>query len=73
MFLIRNMFWAWNPECSELFERIDNKLWAACDHNPVKLLGNVSQHKLETLAENQGFLHEMRRDYRLFLLDHCKN
>jgi starch phosphorylase len=59
--IAKNMFWAWNPECSELFERIDNKLWAACDHNPVKLLGSVSQPKLESLAENQGFLHEMRR------------
>ncbi len=59
--IAKNMFWAWHPECSELFERIDNTLWAACGHNPVKLLGRVTQCKLEALAENQGFLHEMRR------------
>jgi len=59
--IAKNMFWAWNPECAELFERIDNRLWAASGHNPVKLLGSVSQHKLEMLAENQGFLHEMHR------------
>jgi len=59
--IAKNMFWAWNPECAELFERIDNRLWAASGHNPVKMLGSVSQHKLEMLAENQGFLHEMHR------------
>ncbi len=59
--LAKNMFWSWHPECSTLFERIDNTLWHACGHNPVKLLGNVSQHKLESLGENQGFLHELKR------------
>ena len=59
--IAKNMFWAWNPECAELFERIDNRLWADSGHSPVKLLGSVSQHKLEMLAENQGFLHEMHR------------
>ena len=59
--LAKNMFWAWHPECSTLFERIDNNLWHACGHNPVKLLGSVSQHKLESLSENQGFLHELKR------------
>jgi starch phosphorylase len=36
-------------------------LWAACGHNPVKLLGSVSQERLNALAENQGFLYELRR------------
>ena len=53
--IAKNMFWSWNPECAELFERIDNRLWAASGHNPVKLLGSVSQHKLQMLSENRGF------------------
>ena len=59
--IARNLYWSWNPECAELFERIDNKLWKSSGHNPVKLLGSVSQRKLELLAENQGFLHELQR------------
>ena len=59
--IARNMFWSWNPEFVELFRRIDSNLWTACGHNPVKLLGNVSQECLETLAENQGFLCELQR------------
>ena len=56
-----NMFWSWNPEFINLFKRIDNNLWTACGHNPAKLLGTVSQQRLETLAKNQAFLCEVRR------------
>ena len=56
-----NLFWSWNPEFADLFKRIDGNLWSACDHNPVKMLGSISQRKLESLAENQGFLGQLKR------------
>jgi starch phosphorylase len=56
-----NLFWSWNPEFADLFKRIDGNLWSASVHNPVKMLGNISQRKLESLAENQGFLGQLRR------------
>ena len=59
--IARNMFWSWNPEFVELFKRIDNNLWSACGHNPVKMLGSVSQAKLDELAENQGYLGQLQR------------
>ncbi|MGB2809792.1 MAG: DUF3417 domain-containing protein, partial [Sedimentisphaerales bacterium] len=57
----RNMFWSWNPEFIELFKRIDSNLWSASGHNPVKMLGSVSQAKLDELAGNQGFLGQLQR------------
>ena len=36
-------------------------MWHSCGHNPVKLLGNVSQERLNALAENQGFLAELKK------------
>jgi len=59
--IARNMFWSWNPEFVELFKRIDSNLWSACGHNPVKMLGSVSQARLDELAENQGFLGQLQR------------
>jgi starch phosphorylase len=59
--IANNMFWSWNPEFIELFKRIDSNLWAACGHNPIRLLGNVSQPRLEALTENKGFLCELQR------------
>ncbi len=58
-FIAKNMFWAWNPDMTELFKRIDGNLWAACSHNPVKLLGCISQARLEDLARNQSFMAEL--------------
>ena len=58
--IAKNMFWCWNPEFAELFKRIDSDLWSACGHNPVKLLGTISQEKFDKLAENQGFLGQLQ-------------
>lgn len=60
-FVAQNMFWSWNADCVDLFKRIDGNLWSACRHNPVKMLGNTSQAKFESLAKNDGFLGELRR------------
>ena len=56
-----NMFWSWNTEFVDLFKRVDSDLWTACGHNPVKFLGNVSQQRLEAVAENQGYLCQLQR------------
>ena len=61
-----NMYWSWNTDAIDLFRRIDSNLWSACGHNPVKLLGSVSQNRLEQLANNSGFLAELRRVVRAF-------
>jgi len=58
--LAGNMYWSWNPEFVDVFKRIDSNLWLACGHNPVKLLGSVSQARLESLADNEGFLCQLR-------------
>lgn len=56
-----NLFWSWNPEVSALFRRMDNDLWEASGHNPVKLLGSISQRRLDDLAENKGFICQLNR------------
>ncbi len=60
-FLARNMFWCWNLDIVVLFKRVDSKLWKACGYNPIKLLGSVSQERLDYLSKNQGFLCELNR------------
>ena len=43
MKIANNMWWVWNFEAIELFRRLDVELWREVHHNPVKLLGAVSQ------------------------------
>jgi starch phosphorylase len=59
--IARNLFWCWNTDFVELFKRIDSDLWTACGHNPVKLLANLSQQRLDELAKNRSFLSELQR------------
>ena len=59
--LAHNMWWCWNHDAVELFRRIDRELWRQYDHNPVRLLGTVSQQRLERLAGDDGFLAHLAR------------
>jgi glycogen phosphorylase len=56
-----NMYWSWNSEFADLFRRIDSQLWEACGHNPVRLLGTVPQARLEDMAQNEGYLCQLKR------------
>ena len=54
--LAYNLYWTWNPEARVCFRRLDRELWEAVQHNPVKLLRDVSQDKLEQAALNSEYL-----------------
>ena len=45
--LARNLWLSWNFDAVSLFIRIDNDLWLAAGQNPVKMLGMLSQEKID--------------------------
>ncbi|MBN1125127.1 MAG: alpha-glucan family phosphorylase [Sedimentisphaerales bacterium] len=57
----QNLYWAWHTDITDIFRRMDYELWKSVHHNPVKLLGNVSQARLEDLARNEGFLYQLKQ------------
>ena len=59
-----NLWWTWNPEAHELFRRIDRQLWEQVEHNPVKLLGCVTQEHLQRLLETESFLAHMDETHK---------
>ena len=59
--IAENLFWSWNGEFVDLFRRVDYELWKQCVHNPIKMLGAVSQARLEDLAQNEGFLYQLQQ------------
>jgi glycogen phosphorylase len=59
--LAYNLWWCWHGEAQELFRRLDPQLWETCSHNPVALLGEVSQGRLKQLADDEGFIAHLRR------------
>jgi len=54
--IANNLWWSWHPEAVDLFTRLDRDLWAESYHNPVKMLGLVSQERLEEAASDAGFI-----------------
>ena len=54
--LAYNLWWTWNPEAIELFQRLDRELWEQCYHNPVLILGRLDQQNLNALAKDEGFI-----------------
>ncbi len=64
--LAYNIRWSWDHETIDLFRRMDRDLWDQTNHNPVKMLGMVSQSRLNTLAHDEGFLAHLERVLRSF-------
>ncbi|MBE7513340.1 MAG: alpha-glucan family phosphorylase [Anaerolineales bacterium] len=59
--LAYNLHWSWDVEARLLFQRLDRDLWEETVHNPVLLLGRVSQAKLQEAAEDEAFLAHLDR------------
>lgn len=65
-----NLHWTWNPDSRDLFRRVDSELWEETNHNPIMLLGNTSQQRLEELSHEDGFkshLHRVHNNLRTYL------
>ena len=54
--LAHNLWISWNYEAIVLFMRLDYEAWLASRQNPVRMLGMVSQEKLEETARDDSFL-----------------
>jgi starch phosphorylase len=59
--IARNLWWTWNPEAVSLFERAHPQLWRQCNHNPIALLSEIDQDRLNDLAAQESYLAHMDR------------
>ena len=56
-----NLLWSWDHHLRALFRRLDPVIWKASNHNPVVMLGRVSQQNLERAAKDPRFIALYRR------------
>jgi starch phosphorylase len=59
--LAYNLRWAWDHETLSLFRRLDRDLWESTYHNPVKMLGTVSQERLDAAQNDPSFMAHLNR------------
>jgi len=62
--LAYNLRWAWDHGTIELFRRLDSDLWESTGHNPVRMLGSISQAHLNAAAKDESFLAQLDRTAR---------
>lgn len=61
--LAYNLFWSWDQNTKALFRRLDKDLWESTHHNPVRMLGLISQERLEEIANDDGYVNHLNRAY----------
>jgi starch phosphorylase len=64
--LAYNLYWSWDHDLIDLFRRLGGDLWGASGHNPVKMLGLVSQERLAQLANDEAFLAHLDQVWQRF-------
>jgi len=64
--LAYNLWFSWNTEAVDLFERLDPILWKETRHNPVLLLASLRPDRLVELERDEAFLSSMQRVYEEF-------
>lgn len=58
--LANNVWWSWNIEAEALFRRMDPARFRESQYNPVVLLAEIGQARLEELAEDSSFIAHMK-------------
>ncbi|MBP1718137.1 MAG: alpha-glucan phosphorylase, partial [Deltaproteobacteria bacterium] len=64
--LARNIWFSWNLEAIDLFRSVDQNLWDETNHNPLAILGRLSNERIQELLNDEGFLLEMERIHTEF-------
>ncbi|OGQ91795.1 MAG: alpha-glucan phosphorylase [Deltaproteobacteria bacterium RIFOXYA12_FULL_58_15] len=65
--LAYNLHWSWHHDIIAAFRRLDRELWETSFHNPVLMLGSMSQERLEAMAHDEAYLSFVDRVYRQHL------
>jgi len=60
-YLARNMWWCWNHEAIDLFQRINPMQWEKTGKNPMAFLSLISQRRFNELSKDESFLAHLGR------------
>jgi glycogen phosphorylase len=70
--LSRNLWWCWNQEAQDVFQRLSPRGWQNLWHNPVAVLKEVSEYELRVHLQEPGFAEKVRsvlKSFKAYLED----
>ncbi|MBD0372159.1 MAG: alpha-glucan family phosphorylase [Pyrinomonadaceae bacterium] len=56
-----NYWWSWAGDGNFIFRDLDPSVWEECEHNPRRLLKEVSDFRLMQMATDPGYIERVRR------------
>src|SRR3712207_7916848 len=56
-----NYWWSWSSDGNFIFRDLDPSVWEECEHNPRRLLKEVSDFRLMQMATDPGYIGRVRR------------
>ncbi|HEY0407260.1 MAG TPA: alpha-glucan family phosphorylase, partial [Pyrinomonadaceae bacterium] len=56
-----NYWWSWAPDGGTLFRDLDPSVWEECEHNPRRLLAEVSEFRLMQMATDPQYCARVAR------------
>ncbi len=56
-----NYWWSWAPDGTSVFRDLDSGVWNECEHNPRRLLSEVSEYDLARMATDPGYIVRVRQ------------
>ena len=65
--IAHNLWLSWNFDAIMLFIRLDYETWTHSQQNPAKMLGMVSQDRLERMAKDDSYIAALSEVYERFL------
>lgn len=65
--IARNLWLSWNFDAVMLFIRLDYDTWLHSQQNPARMLGMVSQDRLDKMAGDDSYLAALKEVYARFL------
>jgi len=64
--MANNLWFSWNKDAFSLFEKIEPEIWEECGNNPIKLICNLPQKRMEEIAKDDEFVNELNTIYASF-------
>ncbi|EYB67607.1 alpha-glucan phosphorylase [Deinococcus phoenicis] len=59
--LAYNLYWSWTPQAQDLYRDLDAAIWERFQHNPVRVLLEVSQERLTQAAADAEYVDRYTR------------
>ncbi|MDT4955027.1 MAG: glycogen phosphorylase [Acidobacteriota bacterium] len=67
-----NYWWSWSADGTSVFRDLDPAVWEECEHNPRRLLTEVSEFRLMQMATDPHYCERVRRlaeSFREYMAD----